>query len=118
MADTYFPTTRWSVLDRLAAGEPNPSGPELDDLLRRYYPALKAHLVIDHGVAGEAAEDLLQEFVLRKVLERGVLSSADQSRGRFRTFLLAVLDRFVIDQSRRGAVRRKRMPLRALDESA
>lgn len=42
------------------------------------------------------AEDLTQEFFLR-LFERDWMSRADQQRGRFRTFLLTLLTRFLSD---------------------
>ena len=46
----------------------------------------------------QAAEDLTQEFLL-KVLDRDWLSKANASRGRFRSYLLTILKRFLADQS-------------------
>jgi hypothetical protein len=55
------------------------------------------------------------------VLEQNLIASADQARGRFRSLLLVSLDRYVVDQLRRGRAR-KRSPgqlasIDAIDES-
>jgi RNA polymerase sigma-70 factor (ECF subfamily) len=49
----------------------------------------------------ENALDLTQEF-FATFLEKRWIESADSGRGRFRTFLLVVLDRFLSDQHDRG----------------
>jgi RNA polymerase sigma-70 factor (ECF subfamily) len=53
------------------------------------------------------AEDLTQEFFLR-FLERDWIGRADPARGRFRTYLLTVLTRFLADQGQWRAPRQKR----------
>jgi RNA polymerase sigma-70 factor (ECF subfamily) len=102
------------MLDHLSAADAPVSG-LLDQLLRRYLPALRAHLILGRGLGPEMAEELLQEFVLSKILQQGVLGRADRARGRFRTFILSVLDRFVIDHLRRSAVRRRHVPVADID---
>src|SRR5262249_42275542 len=75
-----------------------------DELLRRYWPALRAHLVYRKHVPPDRAEDLVQSFIQEKILERNLLQVADPGRGKFRTFLLTALDRFVIDCWRKETV--------------
>ncbi len=72
----------------------------LNALLSRYYEPLLAHIHFKFRVAEDAARDLLQGFMHRKVLERNIFQAADKARGRFRTFLLASFDRFIIDEFR------------------
>jgi RNA polymerase sigma-70 factor (ECF subfamily) len=55
------------------------------------------------------AEDLLQGFLTEKVLEQRLIGFADPQRGRFRSFLLTALDRYVIDEYRKG-IALKRSP--------
>ena len=57
-----------------------------------------------HGV--EAARDLTQEFFAR-LLEGQWLRPADPQRGRFRSFLLRCLSRFLIDEWRRGTAQKR-----------
>jgi RNA polymerase sigma-70 factor (ECF subfamily) len=61
------------------------------------------HFVRAQGYRNDCAEDLTQEFFLQKLIDGDVLSRADQARGRFRTFLLTVLKRFLSDQAPRRA---------------
>src|SRR4051812_38640775 len=88
-----FPMTQWSLVAR-AGQPPAEARAALDVLLRRYAPALRAHLLLDRRMSGDRskAEDVLQGFVADKVLERNLIALADRERGRFRTFLLAALD--------------------------
>lgn len=101
-----FPSTRWSQV--AAAGQESPAGdrPLLGRLLQRYLPALRAHLTGRRWhLAPDQADDLLQGFLLKKVVERNLIAQADRNKGRFRTFLLTVLDRYVGDE-----LQRKRLP--------
>ncbi len=43
---------------------------------------------------------MLQDFVAGKILERDLIAKADQDLGRFRTFLLTALDRFLLNRIR------------------
>ena len=61
------------------------------------------------------ADDLLQGFLADKVLEQRLIGHADPTRGRFRTFLLAALDRYVIDALRHNAAQ-KRSPRAAISD--
>jgi RNA polymerase sigma-70 factor (ECF subfamily) len=104
-----FPTTSWTLVGR-AGGKDDLSGREaLGRLLAQYIPALHAHLVHRKGLTPERAEDVVQDFVAGKVLERDLIAQADRELGRFRTFLLTALDRFFLNWIRdQGA--RKRAP--------
>jgi RNA polymerase sigma-70 factor (ECF subfamily) len=103
-----FPTTIWEkVAAALGSRE------ALGELLERYQPPLQAHLIWEKKLNPEAAEEVLQGFVTEKVLERELLSRADRSRGKFRTFLLSALNHYLIDQ-RRAQQAAKAAPARAL----
>lgn len=87
-----FQTTRWSLI--VAAREPGTdSRAALEDLCRIYrHPA--AVYVRRHVASAEDAEDLTQAFFL-KFLEARYHADADPGRGRFRSFLLTALKRFL-----------------------
>jgi len=95
-----FPSTRWSLVAR--AGQPDAEAKReaLGQLLVRYLPALRAHLVYRKRLPPEKADDLVQEFVTNKILEKDLIARADQQLGKFRTLLLTALDRFVRNQIR------------------
>jgi RNA polymerase sigma-70 factor (ECF subfamily) len=100
-----FATTHWSVV--LAAGsETTPSSQAaLETLCRTYWYPLYAY-VRRCGYSPEDAKDLTQEFFVR-LLEKGSLARADQNRGKFRTFLLASIKNFLInEQQKKRAAKR------------
>jgi RNA polymerase sigma-70 factor (ECF subfamily) len=106
-----LPTTQWTFVE-LAARDAAPGRPTLGQLLLRYLPPMKMHLVRKKSISTEKADDLLQAFVEKRILERDLLAKADRTRGsRFRSFLLTALDNFVINEleseraKRRGAGR-------------
>jgi len=86
-----FPTTNWA--DVTAGGGPDLERRKeaLERLLPRYWPALEAHVQQRFGLTAEDLADALQDFALDKMLIANVLAEADQARGKFRTFLPAVL---------------------------
>jgi RNA polymerase sigma-70 factor (ECF subfamily) len=97
-----FPATQWTLLERLQAQAQQSSQPGGDpeamtQLLRAYLPAMQAHLRRRWRLQADRAEDVLQSFVLEKVLTQNLLGKAQQRRGRFRSFLLTALDHFVIN---------------------
>ncbi len=92
---SQFATTRWSlILD--ARGAPEDARPALEEICRAYRAPVLSY-VRRSGHAGADAEDLTQEFFAR-LLERRWDERADPARGRFRSFLLTALKRFLIDQ--------------------
>ena len=95
-----FETTRWSVVLR-ARGEAGDARAALEQLCRTYRPPVLAFVRL-RGYPADAAEDLTQAFFAR-FLERGWYSSADPQRGRFRSFLLTALKRFLIDADAEAA---------------
>lgn len=95
-----FPATRWSLVCRAGGGDLATQPIAIAELTRMYAPALHAHLLQLLRGDGDRADDLLQGFLADKLLEQRLVGHADANRGRFRTFLLAALDRYVIDTHR------------------
>ncbi|MCW1886771.1 sigma-70 family RNA polymerase sigma factor [Luteolibacter flavescens] len=91
-----FQTTRWSMVAR-AGGEDEESREAALDLLCRAYWKPAHQFVVNSGRDEESARDLVQEFFSRG-LQRNWLASADPERGRFRSYLLVVLKRFLADE--------------------
>jgi len=101
-----FHTTHWSVV--LAAREPgnDAAGREaLAHLCSVYWYPLYAY-IRRQGVAPADAEDLTQEFFYR-FLERDSLRNVAQSRGKFRSFLLACLKNFLANERERASAQRR-----------
>jgi DNA-directed RNA polymerase specialized sigma24 family protein len=103
-----FPPTQWTMVRRAGLAD-DQAREVLDVLLQKYLLALRTHLVIGRRISEDVADDLLQSFVTNKILERSIVSLADPARGRFRTFLLTALDRYVANQVRDQG-RAKRSP--------
>jgi RNA polymerase sigma-70 factor (ECF subfamily) len=102
-----FPATRWSLVGRAGAVGATAHPVAISELVRMYAPALRAHLLQSLRYDEHRADDLLQGFLADKVLEKRLIGHADAKRGRFRTFLLAALDRYVVDEHRRNAARKR-----------
>jgi RNA polymerase sigma-70 factor (ECF subfamily) len=91
----HFVTTPWTEV--LLAGEQNAPGAReaLEHLCRLYWYPLYAH--IRYTVKDpHDAEDLTQEF-FRLLIEKNYLDAADRQRGKFRSFLLVAVKRFLIN---------------------
>lgn len=92
-----FQTTRWSVV--LAAQGKSSGGDafsSLEALCRQYWPPLYAY-VRHRGHAAHDAQDLTQAFFAR-LLEKDWLTAVDRESGRFRSFLLMALKRFLANE--------------------
>ena len=91
-----FATTRWSLV--VAAGRRSSPDADvaLETLCGAYWFPLYAY-VRSRGHNANDARDLTQEFFAR-LLEKDFLQSADPERGRFRSFLLTILKRFLSKQ--------------------
>ncbi|HTR42334.1 MAG TPA: sigma-70 family RNA polymerase sigma factor [Pseudomonadales bacterium] len=99
-----FVTTQWSVV-LTATGSDTQAQAALEQLCRMYwYPIY--HFVRRQGHSIHDAQDLTQEFFSR-LLDKKWMASADQSRGRFRSFLLMVLKRFLIVEWRRANAQKR-----------
>ena len=100
-----FATTHWSVV--LAAGDTDspPARTALETLCRAYWYPIYVY-VRRKGYGPEDAQDLTQGFFAHLIAKEHI-RLADPQRGRFRTFLLAMLD-FYLAQEWSRAHRQKR----------
>jgi DNA-directed RNA polymerase specialized sigma24 family protein len=97
-----FPSTDWDMIRRASRRDGSPQTQALNQWLERYHPALVAYLICGKRIASDRAEELVQEFLLQKVLTGPLLERAEERRGKcFRSYLKTSLDNFVIDASRR-----------------
>jgi RNA polymerase sigma-70 factor (ECF subfamily) len=110
-----FPATEWSLVDRARRKDGSGFREALSMLLRRYLPALRAHLIVEKRFPLQSAEDLLQGFVTDKIIEQNLFEHAEKSRGKFRSFLLATLNHYIISQHRADSAA-KRSPKEGLTE--
>lgn len=90
-----FETTHWSIVNAAGASDSR-SSVAMQELCERYWFPLYA-FVRRRGYRDDQAQDLAQSFFVR-LIEKGVVASADPQRGRFRTFLLASLQNFLANE--------------------
>jgi len=93
-----FPSTRWSLIFSARAEDSLARPAALEELLRLYLPPLRSYLLYRLRIEPNRAEDLLQGFVARQVLERELLTKADAGKGRFRSFLLKSVQNYVFKE--------------------
>jgi RNA polymerase sigma-70 factor (ECF subfamily) len=91
-APRAFATTSWSMVNRAATDSPD-TQTALSVLCKSYWYPLYAFLR-RKGHSRNDADDLTQAF-FAELLEKRKLAAADESRGKFRTFLLTALDNFI-----------------------
>jgi RNA polymerase sigma-70 factor (ECF subfamily) len=103
--NAWFVTTHWSVVIAAGQGDSEPRRAALEKLCRTYWYPLYA-FVRRLGHQPHDAEDLVQSFFV-VCLEKNYLGVADQGKGRFRSFLLVALKRFLANE-RDKALTRKR----------
>ena len=95
-ARPVFVTTHWSLVLSARDKQSPQSADALEKLCRAYWYPLYAY-VRRSGQSKENAEDLTQAFFAR-LLEKNFLDAAEQERGRFRSFLLVALKRFLANE--------------------
>jgi RNA polymerase sigma factor (sigma-70 family) len=112
---SLFATTRWSMVQ--ASRRPNARGRRaLDQLCRRYRPAVVAYLR-HRGLDADSAEELTQSFFVH-LLESGLHGHADPDRGGFRAFLLTALRNHVANHFRSQTTQRRGGGFRQLGEDS
>ncbi|MBT5705250.1 MAG: sigma-70 family RNA polymerase sigma factor [Verrucomicrobia bacterium] len=88
-----FQTTHWSLILQAQDGtDPELSLRALESLCRRYWQPIYNYLR-RQGTPSHDAQDITQGF-FTALLEKNKLEHADQTRGRFRSFLLTSLKNF------------------------
>ena len=93
-----FPLTEWTEISR-ATLHGDPAGrAALEAMYLRYRKPVLAFIRYTWAEEQEV-EDAAQSFFLH-LMETSVLRRADRTQGKFRTFLLTVLKRFLVDRQR------------------
>jgi len=91
-----FMTTHWSVVLRAVQSDTTRAQTALARLCETYWYPLYAY-IRRRGYSREDAQDLTQAFFAR-LLERNWVGAADREKGRFRSFLLTAVKRFIADE--------------------
>ncbi|MHC4120695.1 MAG: hypothetical protein ACYSWO_24640 [Planctomycetota bacterium] len=103
-----FLTTHWSLIENVGATDDDKNRALIELLLRKYWKPAYCYLR-RRGHSNEEAKDLTQGFFHEVVLNQHLIQKADQAKGRFRSFLLLALNRYLL-KARRDQTAQKRMP--------
>jgi RNA polymerase sigma factor (sigma-70 family) len=91
-----FATTHWSIVVSAGGNRSPEASRSLAVLCENYWFPLYA-FVRRAGHSAEDAQDLTQEFFVR-LLDKQYLAAADSKKGRFRTFLITAIKRFLANE--------------------
>jgi RNA polymerase sigma factor (sigma-70 family) len=94
-ANARFGATPWTDVTLAQQGVSTASRAALERLCRLYWYPVYAH-IRQRGLCPHDAEDLTQEF-FSLLIEKNYLEAADRRRGRFRSFLLVAVNRFLVN---------------------
>jgi RNA polymerase sigma-70 factor (ECF subfamily) len=94
-ASARFGATPWTDVTLAQQGVSTASRAALERLCRLYWYPVYAH-IRQRGLGPHDAEDLTQEF-FSLLIEKNYLEAADRRRGRFRSFLLVAVNRFLVN---------------------
>ena len=103
-----FLTTHWSIIENVGLNDDDRNQALISLLLSKYWKPVYCYLR-QKGYSNEEAKDLTQGFFHEVVLGRSLIQKADQTKGRFRSFLLIALNRYLITAST-GQAAQKRIP--------
>jgi DNA-directed RNA polymerase specialized sigma24 family protein len=98
-----FLTTHWSVIGDIREKEDRNQA-LISLLLENYWKPVYCYLR-RKGYDNEQAKDLTQGFFHEVILNRHLVERADQSKGRFRAFLLHALNQYVLNEAKRSHAR-------------
>lgn len=99
MAEIWASSTDWSLIARAGHVDADVKRRALATLLERYAGVLRTHLVA-RRIPVDMVDDVVQGFLVSKVLEQDLIGRAEREKGRFRNFLLTALDRYAYDRLR------------------
>ncbi len=103
-----FLTTHWSLIEDIGPTDEDKNRALIELLLKQYWRPVYCYLR-RRGYGNEDAKDLTQGFFCEVVLNQHLIQKADQAKGRFRSFLLLALDRYLCKIKEKQTAR-KRMP--------
>jgi DNA-directed RNA polymerase specialized sigma24 family protein len=104
-AGGVFLTTHWSLIADIHKHTDQDKA-LIGLLLQRYWKPVYCYLR-RKGYDNEHAKDLTQGFLHEIVLNLNLIQRADQSKGRFRTFLLYALNQYLLNEKRRESAQKK-----------
>jgi DNA-directed RNA polymerase specialized sigma24 family protein len=93
-----MPATRWTIIARLHSRDDKQVRRALDDLCAQYHYPLYCYIRL-RGFGHHDAEDALHDFLAR-FLRLGSFQTAEEEKGKLRSYLLVSLQRFLGNWSR------------------
>ena len=99
MNRSQFPSTSYSLISQLQKKDVSVARPALELFVLGYRRALIQFLTRQKNVNEHDAEDLVQEFIVKKILSGKVIDLAN-GKGRFRNLLRKSLQNFFLDEVR------------------
>jgi RNA polymerase sigma-70 factor (ECF subfamily) len=93
-----FDVTQWTLIRRAANATSDEAHAALEALCRSYWQPLYGY-IRRRGYKTEDAQDLTQSFFAR-LLDKNYLAAVDRRKGKFRSFLLASLEHFLLNHHR------------------
>jgi RNA polymerase sigma-70 factor (ECF subfamily) len=103
-----YPSTFWTEVAEAGQVDRTAAMQAFGRVVAKYRAPLLIHLIRRFNLPIEAAEDLLQDFMRAKMVEQNLLGKACPERGRFRTFLMSALDKFVVSEFRKQYAQKRR----------
>lgn len=101
-----FPTTQWWLLLKAGGADQAEKRFALERLIRSYMQPIRAFVASRRGANTDQVDDIVQDFMTLKWIERDFLDRFTPEKGRFRSYLVVSLGRFVSNWLRdRRAIR-------------
>ena len=107
-----FCTTQWTQIFDARTLDPDRQQQTVDAVVEHYWKPVYCYLR-RKGFDNDKTKDLTQGFFHEVVLGRDLVTRADRAKGKFRTFLLTALDRYIVSDHR-GQTAMKRTPSEGL----
>lgn len=97
-----FPSTAWTSILSPSPEDEQDRGERVEKFLRLYAEPMRSHLRWRFRELDEhRLDDIVQSFVLDRVISAQLFEKIQRGKGRFRNYLRTCLDRFAIDFLRR-----------------
>lgn len=103
--------TPWTDIILAQHGDPVLRAKCLEELAGKYYEPIRAYIGAKSRVTQPADLDDLTQTFFQRFLERSLLDILDRDKGSLRGFLMRTVDRFVLDEKRRGVRHNAASPL-------
>lgn len=102
-----FPTTSWSVIQKMAETDPETARQSLDSLLQHYWYPIYVFIRSEFQRSIQDSEDITQALMIHLLTRPEIIARADPAQGSLRTYLLGCAKKFVLkDWEKRRALKR------------